>query len=107
VSTPEAKVKQRVRKILEEHGVYCFMPATGGYGRSGIPDIVGCYRGYFFAIECKAGRGTTTALQDRELRRIREAGGSTFTINENNIEELSAWLRDNSAMTVPTKGEKC
>jgi hypothetical protein len=27
-------------------------------------------------------------------------------INENNINELSAWLRDNSVMTVPTKGEK-
>jgi Holliday junction resolvase len=106
VSTPEAKVKQRVKKLLEDYGVYSFMPATGGYGRSGIPDIVGCYKGYFFAVECKAGRGTTTALQDRELRRIQEAGGSTFVINENNINELSAWLRDNSVMTVPTKGEK-
>jgi hypothetical protein len=106
VSTPEAKVKQRVRKLLEDYEVYSFMPATGGYGRSGIPDIVGCYKGCFFAVECKAGRGTTTALQDRELRRIQEAGGSTFVISENNINELSAWLRDNSVMTVPTKGEK-
>ena len=59
-----------------------------------------------YPVECKAGHGKTTALQDRELRRIREAGGSTFIINENNIDELSAWLRDNSVMTVPTKGEK-
>jgi Holliday junction resolvase len=77
VSTPETKVKQRVRKVLEEHDAYCFLPATGGYGRSGIPDIVGCYNGCFFAVECKAGRGTTTALQEKELRKIREAGGSS------------------------------
>lgn len=104
MSTPETKVKQRVRKILDDHGVYCFMPATGGYGRSGIPDIVGCYKGFFFAVECKAGRGTTTALQEKELRKIREAGGTAFVINETNVEELSQWLRDNSAMTVPKKG---
>jgi Holliday junction resolvase len=66
VSTPETKVKQRVRKVLEEHNAYCFLPATGGYGRSGIPDIVGCYNGCFFAVECKAGRGTTTALQEKD-----------------------------------------
>lgn len=104
MSTPETKVKQRVRKILDDHGVYCFMPATGGYGRSGIPDIVGCYKGFFFAVECKAGRGTTTALQEKELRKIREAGGTAFVINETNVEELSQWLRDNSAMTVSKKG---
>ena len=104
MSTPETKVKKRVRKILDDHGVYCFMPATGGYGRSGIPDIVGCYKGFFFAVECKAGRGTTTALQEKELRKIREAGGTAFVINETNVEELSQWLRDNSAMTVPKKG---
>jgi len=106
MSTPETKVKQRVKKILEEYRVYCFMPATGGYGRSGIPDIVGCYKGVFFAVECKAGRGTTTALQEKELRKIREAGGTAFVINETNTEELSQWLRDNSAMTVLKKGQK-
>ena len=43
--TPEGKVKARVRRILEINKVYHFLPATGGYGRSGIPDIIGCYRG--------------------------------------------------------------
>jgi Holliday junction resolvase len=104
VSTPETKVKQRVRKVLEEHNAYCFLPATGGYGRSGIPDIVGCYNGCFFAVECKAGRGTTTALQEKELRKIRQAGGSAFVINETNIEELSQWLRDNSCDDRSQKG---
>ena len=93
--TPEGKVKQRVRELLEKHEAYFFFPATGGYGRSGVPDIVGSYRGYFFAVECKAGKGKTTALQERELRNIRRAGGVAFVINETNVEELSSWLRDN------------
>lgn len=92
MSTPEKKVKDKVKKVLEEYGCYYFFPATHGYGRSGVPDIIGCYKGFFFAIECKAGKGTTTALQQREIRRIEEAGGSAIVINENNIEELQTWL---------------
>ena len=52
--TPEKKVKNKVVAILKEHKAYYFYPMTGGYGRSGVPDIVGCYRGIFFGIECKA-----------------------------------------------------
>ena len=86
--TPEAKVKAKCRKVLDESGVYYFFPATHGYGRSGVPDIICCHAGAFLAIECKAGKGTTTALQERELRRIREAGGIALVINEDNIQEL-------------------
>ena len=92
--TPESKIKNRVKKILDELGVYYFMPATGGYGRSGIPDIVGCYKGVFFAIECKAGKGTTTALQERELKRITNAGGIAWVVNEDNIADVEELLRD-------------
>lgn len=87
--TPEAKVKAKVRRLLEAAGVYYFMPATGGYGRSGVPDIVGCCDGKFFAIECKAGKGKTTALQDNELRKIKEAGGIALVINEDNIMDVN------------------
>lgn len=90
--TPEAKVKAKVRKTLTEMGAYNFMPATHGYGRSGVPDVVGCYKGFFFAIECKAGKGKTTALQDRELDLIRKAGGVAFVVNEDNIDEISKML---------------
>ena len=84
--TPEGKVKVAVKKQLDALGCYYFFPATGGFGRSGVPDIVGCYNGRFFGIECKAGKGTTTALQDKELAKIVEAGGIAMVINENNME---------------------
>ena len=92
MSTPEKKVKTKVRAELLRRSVYHFMPATGGYGRSGVPDIVGCYRGYFFAIETKAGNNKPTALQERELKQIRDAGGVAFVINETNLDELIVWL---------------
>lgn len=92
MSTPEGKVKTKVRAELLRRGIYHFMPATGGYGRSGVPDIVGCYRGHFFAVETKAGNNKPTALQERELKQIRDAGGVAFVINETNLDELIVWL---------------
>ena len=90
--TPEGKVKAQVKKILDEHGVYYFCPATGGYGRSGIPDFICCFKGKFMAIECKAGVGKLTALQHRELQRIQDAGGECFVVREDSVGNLSSYL---------------
>lgn len=91
-TTPEKKVKDKVVKILKELGVYYFFPATHGFGRSGVPDIVCCYKGKFIAFECKAGGNKTTALQDREIEAIRKAGGQAVVITENNIDLVSVVL---------------
>lgn len=84
--TPERKVKNQVVTVLKEHGAYHFFPAANGLGRAGIPDIIVCHHGLFVAIECKAGKGKTTALQDRELARIRTANGVALVINETNVD---------------------
>jgi Holliday junction resolvase len=90
--TPEKKVKNLVVKQLKELGAYYFFPATGGYGRSGVPDVVGCWNGRFFAIECKAGKNTTTALQEFEIKKIREVGGVAWVVNEQNMDSVKAAL---------------
>ena len=91
--TPEAKVKASVVKLLKQYEAYYFFPATHGFGRSGVPDIICCLEGNFLAIECKAGDNKPTALQEREMKRIRTAGGDTFVINEDNIALLEAYLQ--------------
>ena len=93
-NTPEAKVKMAVRKLLDTMGIYHFMPPANGFGRAGIPDIIGCMDGHFIAIECKAGKGTTTALQDRELNLILNAGGTVFIAREHNIPDLELLLKE-------------
>jgi Holliday junction resolvase len=82
--TPEGKVKDAVVKILKERGAYYFFPVTGGFGRSGVPDVVACYEGQFIGIECKAGNNKPTALQFAEMAKIDKAKGVTLVINENN-----------------------
>jgi Holliday junction resolvase len=90
--TPEKKVKNKVMKILKEAGAYSFYASTGGFGKSGVPDIICCYRGQFLAIECKAGKNTTTALQDINIAAIRKAGGTALVINEANIDMLQEMI---------------
>jgi hypothetical protein len=72
--------------------VYYFFPATGGYGRSGVPDIIVCYKGWFYGIECKAGKNKPTALQLRELENINEAGGVGWVVNEDNVHLGVGWV---------------
>lgn len=94
MATPESKVKAACTKILKEHNVYYFFPQMNGMGRAGIPDIICCVDGRFLAIECKAGKGKTTALQDRELAAIKAAGGQSYVINEDNLGILGNAIKE-------------
>ena len=82
--TPEKRVKTKVEAVLKNEGAYYFFPATHGYGRSGVPDIIACVNGRFLAIECKAGGNKPTPLQTREIENIRLAGGVAVVANEGN-----------------------
>jgi len=92
-ATPEALVKKQIRKILDAQGVYYAMPIGTGYGNSGVPDFLCCVNGFFLAIEAKAGKGKTTALQDEHLRRIGVSGGIALVINESNYDLLLVTLQ--------------
>lgn len=92
--TPEAKVKRKVVAQLKEMGAYYFYPVTGGYGQSGVPDVVGCYKGIFFGIECKSGSNKPTPLQDKNLTDIRKQKGIAIVINEKNVDNISGIFDD-------------
>ena len=90
--TPEAKVKKKVKQILDKHGAYYFMPIGGPYAVQGVPDIICCIKGRFVGIECKANGNKPTALQEREITKIREAWGVALVIDETNVETLTTQL---------------
>ena len=92
--TPEAKVKKVVIAQLKQLGAYYFYPVTGGYGRSGVPDIIACLGGKFIGIECKAGKNKPTPLQEKNLKEILGAGGVALVINETNMDLAARILKD-------------
>ena len=70
MSTPEVKVKKVVSQALKEMQAYVVKPVTGGFGNSGVPDLLVCVSGKFVGIECKAGGNKPTALQLHNLNAI-------------------------------------
>lgn len=91
--TPEARVKKAIREILKELGAYYSMPIGSGYGAStGTPDFLICLSGLFIGVEAKAGKNKPTALQEKNLKQIQEAGGYAIVVNEENLPELKTLL---------------
>lgn len=84
-ATPESKVKAKIKAILKAHNIYYAMPIGTGYGNSGVPDFLCCINGHFVAIEAKAGKGTATALQLKNLDQIQRCGGHPMIIREDNM----------------------
>jgi hypothetical protein len=60
-----------------------------------VPDFLCCLNGKFFAIEAKAGKGTTTALQEKNLKNIIESGGDAWVVNETNLVHLEEFVKEN------------
>lgn len=101
--TPEGKVKDRVKKLLDTHGAWHNWPVPAGYG---IPmlDCVGCHRGAFFAIETKAPGQHLTPRQEFTKCLMENAGAKVFVVGEHSVErnpdtwysgldELEEWLK--------------
>jgi Holliday junction resolvase len=92
--TPEGRVKRKAIAELQKLGMYIFFPATGGFGRSGIPDIVCCYKGKFIGIECKAHGNKPTALQQSNLEEIVNNGGIAIVIDETSVFNLKQIIEE-------------
>ena len=95
----EEKVKEKwVKKKVVDHlkslGVYYFFPVASGWMSSGVPDIICCVKGKFVAIECKAGKNKTTAIQDKNIDSIRKNEGVAMVINKDNLEFMKMVINE-------------
>ena len=83
-----------VRSIMEYlHRVprcFCWKEHGGMYGTAGIPDIICCVSGDFFAFEVKTETGKTTKLQEATIRKISDAGGIAVVVRS--VEEFQKTL---------------
>lgn len=94
MSTPEAKVKEKVKKLLKVHGAYYHCPVQNGMGSPTL-DFIGCHRGFYYSVETKAGSGVPTERQKLTMHEIQKAGGRTFVVNEfTGMDELEWWLTE-------------
>jgi hypothetical protein len=94
-ATPEGKVKQKLKKLLAEYeNIYTFWPVPMGIGETTL-DVLGCYRGRFFAVETKKEGGKPTLRQQTVIENIASAMGKTWVIaglEDPAFDDLRAWL---------------
>ena len=66
------------------------MPVPSGFGESTL-DYMGCYKGYYFAIETKAPSKRPTPRQQTVITQMQQAGAAVFVI-DGDLTELKQWL---------------
>lgn len=68
--------ENKVKKYLSDHGAWYVKYWAGAkFTKEGVPDVLACVNGAFYAIELKAPNGKPSVLQLVTLRKIRQAGG--------------------------------
>jgi hypothetical protein len=92
MTTPEAKVKVKVKRLLKEFEAYQFWPVQTGFGSKTLDCLV-CYCGKFIAIETKALGKTPTPLQHSTMHDIGATGGIVLVIDSDaGVEQLRKLL---------------
>lgn len=79
----EAQLTAKIRKYLNERDDSFFWKARGDPRQhKGVSDLVGCYHGYFVALEVKlpTNKQGPTPYQREFLKKIKRAGGKAFVV---------------------------
>lgn len=96
MTTPEGKVKRKVRKWYDDNlpGHYRIAPRGGMFGSTGTSDDVLCWRGVFVSIEVKPyADSEPSAMQMKKLREVVAAGGVAAVVKGYDVEKLEAIKR--------------
>lgn len=92
MQTPEGKVKDKVKRLLQDYGCYYFMPVQTGYGAPTL-DFLICCEGVFIAVETKAPGKKPTARQEMTIQQMQKAGAVVLVIDGDNISTLEYMLK--------------
>ena len=88
----EKGVKELIKRLLNYHGYFTWMPGANGYGAQGISDHLAIKNGVFLAIEAKFGLNRPKPLQRSFAAQIIANDAYAFCVNERNIDHLAMWL---------------
>jgi hypothetical protein len=87
MTQPETQFKMRVQARLKEIP-NAFFYKVQQVALRGIPDIVGCVKGHFVALELKVGKNRADKLQKWTMNEIKEAGGYAFEVTPDNFNDI-------------------
>jgi Holliday junction resolvase len=103
----ESRLQRRIRlALLEEFGGW-WVKIWGGPFQSGIPDLIGCVQGLFFALEVKTAKGKASTLQLETIHEIVTEGFGASTVVRT-VKHAIQFVRDSleAAGRLPAKRGK-
>lgn len=90
--TNEKGVKALIKRLLDFHGYFHWMPGANGYGTQGVSDHLAIKNGVFLAIEAKFGSNKPKPTQKAFAAQIIVNDGFAFCVTEKNIDHFAMWL---------------
>lgn len=94
MATKESAIQRKIIKYLEQEGAYVVKVVSAN--KSGVPDIIGCFEGLFFAIEVKTPetKGNISPLQEHNINKVEESFGTAIVAWElSQVETMLEGLR--------------
>lgn len=77
----EKDITNQILKFLKSLPECVAFKEHGGiYGTSGVPDVICCYKGKFFAFEVKTETGKLSKLQEYWIQKINDAKGKAYKV---------------------------
>ena len=109
MTTPEGKIKVKVRELLKKYNVYYFQPVQMGYGAAGLDfHCVVCWKhiAVAFFIETKAPGKKPTDRQNILIADLEQRWNANVFVIENDtgLRKLEQWLmsiQDQSSLLKP------
>lgn len=74
----EKEITARIRLVLKNHGIFHWKVWQGLGSQKGVSDIVGIFKGRFFALEVKTVKGRLSDYQRLFLSEVAMNGGIAF-----------------------------
>ena len=76
----ESKKSRDIMRALEQEGAFCFKIHGGAFMMAGLPDIICCHQGRFYAFETKMPEGKPSKIQLFIIDKITKAGGVAMVV---------------------------
>jgi len=70
----------------------CWAVKVISANQRGVPDILGCYRGRFIAVEVKSANNKPSKIQQAQLNAIKQAGGIAEVVTS--LEQIQRLVKE-------------
>jgi len=94
----EATLRKTIVRSLRQYSGFWYVTHGGQFQQGGLPDIIGCYGGWFIGLEVKlpGKEHTLTPRQSHALKAIRDAGGKAKMVTS--VSEAMDFVFDTSPL---------